>query len=74
MIQEGPLQRILYSCHGCKYLWLEDWEFYGENDDVDRGTDAKCLKENKNITSYWYKSNHTPTWCPYLQKGMTNEL
>lgn len=65
-MQEGPKQTILYTCHECNYLKTEPWEFYGENDEIDRGTDSTCLKKDKHISSYWSKSTLTPKWCPFL--------
>ncbi len=66
-MQEGPTTIKSYYCAGCTHLHTEDWEFYGENDDIDRGTDATCTKENKHIASYWYSGNRTPQWCPFLE-------
>lgn len=66
MTQEGPSVKTTYHCNGCIFLETEDWTFYGENDDVDSGTDAKCTKENKHIASYWHSGDHTPKWCPFL--------
>jgi len=69
MSQEGPSSKTTFSCTGCIHLQLKDWEFYGENDDIDRGTDALCAKENKHIDSYYYNSTHAPSWCPFLQSS-----
>lgn len=63
--QEGPSSITFRYCKGCIHLETEDWKFYGENDDVDSGTDAKCLKMNRHISSYWYTGSYIPDWCPY---------
>ena len=66
-MQEGPSTVKSYHCAGCTHLHTKYWKFYGENDDIDSGTDATCTKENKHISSYWYSGNHTPQWCPFLE-------
>ena len=66
-MQKGPSTIKSYHCNGCVHLHTEDWKFYGENDDIDRGTDAKCTKENKHIASYWHSGTRVPGWCPYLE-------
>ena len=66
MQQTGPRTRITYHCDGCIFLELKDWEFYGENDEIDRGTDAHCTKVDKHIGRYYYKGNRTPDWCPFM--------
>jgi hypothetical protein len=65
-MQEGPSKTVTYRCTGCSFLHTKDWKFYGENDDIDSGTDATCTKENKHIASYWYSGNLAPDWCPFL--------
>jgi hypothetical protein len=67
MTQVGPSKKVSYYCNGCSFLKTEDWKFYGENDDIDSGTDATCTKENKNIASYWRSGNLAPNWCPFLR-------
>ena len=66
-MQEGPISKTKYYCSDCVHLKTEYWEFYGENDDTESGIDAECLKENRDITSYWNKFHKTPEWCPYLK-------
>jgi len=67
--QTGPSSRTFYYCNGCKFLKTKDWEFYGEDDEVDRGTDADCqAMDNKNISTYWHRTSTAPDWCPYLPK------
>lgn len=67
--QEGPTVITKYQCKGCYYLETEEWEFYGENDDRDSGTDAKCGKLEKHIASYWCSSDSSPKWCPFIQES-----
>lgn len=63
----GPTKIITekFVCDGCHALKTERWEFYGENDDRDSGTDAKCSAADRHIDSYWHKSTKTPDWCPF---------
>jgi hypothetical protein len=64
---EGPQpEPVKLTCTGCKHLSLEDWTFYGENDEIDRGTDARCEKAGRNIASYWRDNSPPPKWCPFL--------
>lgn len=67
-MKEGPTKIVKYVCKGCKYLHLEDWKYYDENDYVERGVDATCSKVNQNITSYYVQSQHSPDYCPYLKE------
>lgn len=67
-MQLGPSTRTTYHCQGCTFLHLEDWKWYGENDEVDRGTDATCNKVHMQIAAYYSSSNHTPIWCPFLEE------
>lgn len=69
--QEGPTIHMHHSCSGCRYLKEEYWEYECENDEIDRGTNATCLKVQppKHISSYWYPDSYTPGWCPFLQKN-----
>lgn len=64
----GPLAETAttYRCVGCPALRTEEWEFYGENDERDSGTSAKCTAIGKHISSYWYARDKTPEWCPAL--------
>jgi hypothetical protein len=62
----GPSIKTTYHCFGCSYLKLETWKFYGENDDVDSGTDARCMKEDRDISSYYSAGDLVPDWCPFL--------
>ena len=62
-MNQGPTEIIVkpkYTCSGCAFLKLNDWKFYGEDDDTDSGeddgtdsgTDARCTKTENIITSY----------------------
>jgi hypothetical protein len=66
-MQEGPSLRHTYHCVGCIFLETEDWSFFGENDEIDRGTDATCNKAGRTISSYWYSRQLAPQWCPFLE-------
>lgn len=64
----GPKKQITYYCQGCVHLKTNEWEFYGENDEMDFGIDAECLKLGKHLTSYYSSSYITPDTCPYIKK------
>lgn len=66
-IGPGVKVRASNHCAGCPALKLEDWEFHQEDDDIDRGTDAKCTAANRPISSYYRTWDETPEWCPALQ-------
>lgn len=65
-MREGPSEKIIRRCEGCKYLHTEDWSYQEENDGVDSGTDARCLKAENLLSSYWRASDQTPIWCPFI--------
>jgi hypothetical protein len=61
--RHGPLKVVSYHCTGCKYLETKDWQFFGDDDERDTGTDAQCRLHMKSLGSYWTSFNQTPEWC-----------
>ncbi|WP_285020288.1 hypothetical protein [Novosphingobium sp. fls2-241-R2A-195] len=65
-LDEGPqLQRIMFTCEGCKHLTTEDWVEYPDGE-RDSDTSAWCnAGEKRNLTAYWSAGNQPPSWCPF---------
>ena len=65
-LDEGPqLQRIQFTCEGCKHLTTEDWEEYPDGE-RDSGTSAWCnAGEKRNLSAYWSPSHQPPSTCPF---------
>jgi len=65
-LAEGPqLQRIIFTCEGCKHLTTEDWVEYPDGE-RDSGTSAWCnVGEKRNLSAYWSPGNQPPSWCPF---------
>ncbi len=66
--RDGPLAIVTtrLTCEGCRHLATEQWEFEGENDEIQWGTRATCaaMPGLKSITAYWRPETPTPAWCP----------
>lgn len=69
---DGPELRVKFTCSGCDHLRTEDWEEECENDEIDRGTTARCGATTTDppslIGAYWHSGRPTPEWCPKLPK------
>ena len=65
-MNDGPTKVVTtrYICDNCSHLHTKDWSFMGENDDLDTGTDARCMVLDKHIESYYHKGHDAPKWCP----------
>ena len=64
---EGPQNRKLKTCKGCKHFVSEYWrEPSGDGETYDSGTSADCTKAGRSISTYTGDEPAPPKWCPFL--------
>ncbi len=64
---EGPQNRKLKTCKGCKHFVSEYWrEPSGDGETYDSGTSADCTKAGRSISTYSGDEPAPPSWCPFL--------